>query len=256
MPPPKHAASLTSRCRCWRRLWSTFKCLEGQASQPQDKAKIIKSIGEGHEDLDNLVHGVMARAGLGKALAAYGPGERLEPFLQGLAKGKVKDLDVNVSFSKVPEKWHTEEVMRSIVEAVDPETIETLRLRYSKAAGDWLAPLVGRKFERLRELWLRGCEGLESLPEGVFDGMGELLNLSLCNCKGLQSLPAGVLDKLGKLKDLDLGSCTSLRSLPDGLLDGHLDKLTRLDLRDCPAAESLPQSARQALEANGCEIEL
>merc|ERR1711865_406920 len=57
---------------------------EGLQSLPEgvfDKAKIIKSIGEGHEDLDNLVHGVMARAGLGKALAAYGPGERLVPFL-------------------------------------------------------------------------------------------------------------------------------------------------------------------------------
>ena len=174
----------------------TFKCLEGQASQPQDKAKIIKSIGEGHEDLDNLVHGVMARAGLRKALAAYGPGERLEPFLQGLAKGKVKDL--SVSFSDVPEEWHTEEVMRSIVEAVDPETIETLRLTYSKAAGDWLAPLVGRKFERLRKLGLSRSKGLQSLPEGVFDGMGELETLNLDGCTGLQSLPEGVFDKLHK----------------------------------------------------------
>jgi hypothetical protein len=175
----------------------TFKCLEGQASQPQDKAKILKSIGEGHEDLDNLVHGVMARAGLGKALAAYGPGERLEPFLQGLAKGKVKDLEVD--FEDVPEDWHTDEVMRSIVEAVDPETIETLWLKNSKAAGDWLAPLVGRKFERLRELRLYGCQGLQSVPEGVFDGLGELEKLSLNEFEGLQSQYEGVLDKLHNL---------------------------------------------------------
>ena len=69
--------------------------------------------------------------------AAYGPGERLEPFLQGLAKVKVKDLDVN--FYDVPEEFHTEEVMRSIVEAVDPETVETLQLANPKSAGDWLA---------------------------------------------------------------------------------------------------------------------
>jgi len=146
--------------------------------------------------------------------------------------------------------------MRAIVEAVDPETIERLTLNNSEAAGDWLAPLVGRKFERLTELWLNSCEGLESLPQGVFDGMGELAYLSLGYCDGLQSLPAVVLDKLGELEYLSLGSCTSLRSLPDGLLDGHLDKLTRLGLRDCPVAESLPQSARQALEANGCDVKL
>ena len=204
----------------------TFKCREGQASQPQDKAKILLSIGEGHEDLDNLVHGVMARAGLGKALAAYGPGERLEPFLQALAKGKVKDLEVD--FRGVPEEFHTEEVMRSIVEAVDPETIETLSLSGSKAAGDWLAPLVGRKFERLRELRLYGCQGLQSVPEGVFDGMGELEKLYLFGCQGLQSLPEGVFDKLHKLE--------------------------KLMLTGCPAAKSLPQSERQALKANGCRI--
>ena len=34
--------------------------------------------------------------------------------------------------------------MRAIVEAVDPETIERLTLSNSKAAGDWLAPLVVR----------------------------------------------------------------------------------------------------------------
>jgi hypothetical protein len=231
-----------------------FKCLEGEASQPKDKENIVGAIGEQHEELDNLVHGVMVKEGLGKALAAYGPGERLEPFLQGLAKGKVREL--NLDFRSVPAEWQTEQVMRSIVEAVDPETIERLKLRYSKAAGDWLAPLVGRKFERLTELKLWSCEGLESLPEGVFDGMGELWSLTLGYCDGLQSLPAGMLDKLGKLEWLSLIFCTSLRSLPDGLLDGHLDKLRNLDLRNCPAAESLPQSARQAPEANGCKIQL
>ena len=196
----------------------------------------------------------MVKEGLGKALAAYGPGERLEPFLQGLAKGKVRELSLD--FRSVPAEWHMEEAMRSIVEAVDPETIERLTLECSKAAGDWLAPLVGRKFERLTTLWLSSCKGLESLPQGVFDGMGELETLSLICCEGLQSLPAGMLDKLGKLKCLVLDSCTSLRSLPDGLLDGHLEKLTYLNLENCPAAESLPQSARQALEANGFDVRL
>ena len=218
-----------------------FKCLEGEASQPEDKENILSAIGEQHEELDNLVHGVVVKEGLGKALAAYGPGERLEPFLQGLAKGKVSELTLD--FSSVPAEWQKEEVMRAIVEAVDPETIERLELISSEAAGDWLAPLVGRKFERLTDLTLLGCQGLESLPQGVFDGMGELWNLDLSYYEGLQSQPAGMLDKLGKLERLILRNCTSLRSLPDGLLDGHLDKLTRLTLRNCPAAESLPQSA-------------
>ena len=231
-----------------------FKCLEGEASQPKDKDNNLSAIGEQHKELDNLVHGVMVKEGLGKALAAYGPGERLEPFLQGLTKGKVREL--NLDFSSVPAEWHTEHVMRSIVEAVDPETIERLTLVNSEAAGDWLAPLGGRKFERLTDLVLDASKGLKPLPEGVFDGMGELGLLNLSWCEGLQSLPAGMLDKLGKLVFLGLNDCTSLRSLPDGLLDGHLDKLTYLDLTNCPAAESLPQSARQALEANGCVIEL
>ena len=72
-----------------------FKCLEGEASQPKDKDNILSAIGEQHEELDNLVHGVMVKEGLGKALAAYGPGERLEPFLQGLAKGKVRELSLD-----------------------------------------------------------------------------------------------------------------------------------------------------------------
>ena len=118
--------------------------------------------------------------------------------------------------------------MRSIVEAVDPETIETLGLWGSKAAGDWLAPLVGRKFKRLSVLNLFNCKGLQSLPQGVFDGMGELEGLTLFNCEGLRSLPEGVFDKL--------------------------DKLETLYLTNCPAAKSLPQSVKEALVANGCKI--
>ena len=167
-----------------------FKCLEGEASQPEDKESILSAIGQQHQELDNLVHGVMVKEGLGKALAAYGPGERLEPFLQGLAKGKVRELALD--FRSVPAEWHTEELMRAIVEAVDPETIETLRLVDSKAAGDWLAPLVGRKFEMLRELNLSDCEGLQSLPEGVFDKLDKLETLYLAGCLAAKSLPQSV----------------------------------------------------------------
>jgi hypothetical protein len=224
----------------------TFKSREEQASKAEDKAKILSSIGEGHEDLDNLVHGVMARAGLGKALAAYGPGERLEPFLQGLTKGRVRDLEVN--FKSVPEKWHTEGVMRAIVEAVDPETIETLMLSDSKAAGDWLAPLVGRKFEKLRELRLDGCKGLQSLPEGVFNGMGALEELSLRGCEGLQSLPKGVFDGISALKELDLAGCEGLQSLPEGVFD-RMGALERLYLECCQGLQSLPESVFNGMGA-------
>ena len=200
-----------------------FKCREGEASQPEDKEKILSSIGDKHEELDNLVHGVMAQAGLIKALAAGG--ERFDRFVQGLAEGKLRKLWVDCQ--DVPAEQHTEENMRRIVQAVDPETIEELTIFRSKAGGSWLAPLVGREFTRLKKLNLWYCKQLDSLPEGVFDGMGELEKLYLNGCKGLSSLPEGVFDKV---------------------------PLKVLNLRNCPAAKSLPQSTREKLEAKGCHI--
>ena len=116
-----------------------FKCREGEASQPEDKEKIVSSIGDEHEELDNLVHGVMAGAAISKALAAGG--ERFDHFLQGLAEGKLRKLWVDCS--DVPAEQDTEENMRRSVQAVDPETIEDLGIYESKAGGSWLTPLVG-----------------------------------------------------------------------------------------------------------------
>ena len=145
-----------------------FKCREGEASQPEDKEKIVSSIGDEHEELDNLVHGVMARAGLIKALAAGG--ERFDHFVQGLAKGKLRKLFVDCK--DVPAEQDTEENMRRIVQAVDPETIEELRIDLSKAGGSWLAPLVGREFTRLKKLDLKAlyldyCPAAKSLPQST-----------------------------------------------------------------------------------------
>ena len=65
-------------------------------------------------------------------------------------------------------------------------------------------------------LYLRGCTGLTSLPDGLTVGGG----LYLSGCTGLTSLPDGL--TVGG--NLYLVGCTGLTSLPDGLtVGGYLD---------------------------------
>ena len=79
----------------------------------------------------------------------------------------------------------------------------------------------------LQELSL-GANQLSTLPDGMFDGLSSLQELDLGGNK-LSTLPAGVFDGLSDLEWLDLGD-NQLRTLPAGVFDG-LSSLGLLELR-------------------------
>jgi hypothetical protein len=86
-------------------------------------------------------------------------------------------------------------------------------------------------------LYLRGCTGLTSLPEGL-----KAESLYLRGCTGLTSLPEGL-----TVGHLDLRGCTGLTSLPEGLKAGHLD------LAGCTGLTSLPEGLEaESLYLAGC----
>ena len=173
-------------------------------------------------ELDDLVHGVMAKAGTERAMGA-GSQAVFEVFVKALSRGKVRALTIHCN--DVPAEQDTEQNLRAIVQALDPESIEKVSIQAARAPGSWLDPLVGREFKMLWNLDLTACGGLVELPDGVFDGMGGLENLVLSYCDGLSSLREGVFDSLGELTYLYLHKTTSLASLPEGVFD-RLGKLS------------------------------
>ena len=99
--------------------------------------------------------------------------------------------------------------------------------------------------DNLRVLNLREESQLTTLPDGVFDGLGNLVYLDLggpffryvrnqgmifVNGNQLTILPAGVFDELGNLRMLSLNG-NQLTTLPDGVFD-KLSSLRLLNLQE------------------------
>ncbi|KAK0599964.1 hypothetical protein LWI29_010250 [Acer saccharum] len=108
----------------------------------------------------------------------------------------------------------------------------------------------------LKELFLRRCENLETLPSGIH--FESLTSLDLSNCNNLTKFPqisgnnitrldlSGTAIKelhhsishLNGLKELFLRRCKNLETLPSGI---HFESLTSLDLSSCNNLTKFPQ---------------
>ena len=173
-----------------------FACQEGNASMAADKSMILGAIGDGHVRLDQTVHGIVAAAGLRAALEAGGT--LCDGFLAAIRVGHLRKLSLSLVFSDADSARN----LRAVVAALDPATLELLELR-SWASGSWLDGLAGREWSKLRELKLRECFCLQSLPDGIWSGMGKLEVLRLGQCFSLQSLPSGM-EQLTSLRQLNV----------------------------------------------------
>ena len=233
-----------------------FECQEGNASMAADKSMILGLIGDGHERLDQTVHRIVAVAGLRAALEAGGT--LRDEFLAAIRVGHLRKL----SLSMIGSDADSEDTLRAVVAALDPAALEVLEIQ-STASGSWADGLAGREWSKLRELNLTGCDELQSLPDGIWSGMGKLERLTLQYCRSLQLLPSGM-EQLTSVKELVVLGCNRLQLLPSGM-----EQLTSLRYLKvgfgrrrkevcCCGGLGCPKptlSVVESLEAQGCRIE-
>lgn len=81
------------------------------------------------------------------------------------------------------------------------------------------------EFDQLKELRISKHHSFTSLPDGIFDNLGNLESLYL-DSNWIKSLPDRIFDNLRNLKILNLDS-NMIKSLPDGIFD-NLVKLEEL----------------------------
>nr|XP_023880114.1 putative disease resistance protein RGA1 [Quercus suber] len=85
---------------------------------------------------------------------------------------------------------------------------------------------------------LKGCKGLESLPEGL-QYLHSLRELDICGCRNILSFPVNGLRGLSSLQRLSILSCDKLCSLSEGIQ--YLTSLEDLFISGCPELVSLPK---------------
>ena len=70
------------------------------------------------------------------------------------------------------------------------------------------------------------CEGLISIPEGLFKNNKESLDFSACfmGCTGLKNIPAGLFDNCTEVTTFyyAFNGCTGITSIPEGLFDDNI----------------------------------
>ncbi|KAG0608147.1 hypothetical protein M758_8G082400 [Ceratodon purpureus] len=97
----------------------------------------------------------------------------------------------------------------------------------------------------LKELDLRHCVRLRSLPETIGLKLGNLQVLILSKCWRIKELPESMAN-LVQLLELHLSDCTGLKRLPSGL--GNLKLLKLLNLDYCHRLEEVPAGVGQMLK--------
>ncbi|KAG0608128.1 hypothetical protein M758_8G080700 [Ceratodon purpureus] len=95
----------------------------------------------------------------------------------------------------------------------------------------------------LKELDLRRCENLRSLPETIGLKLGNLQVLILTRCTSIEELPESMAN-LVQLLELHLSRCSQLKSLPSGL--GNLKLVKLLNLGNCSELKEVPESGSGA----------
>ncbi|CAN1822906.1 Putative disease resistance RPP13-like protein 1 [Linum perenne] len=132
----------------------------------------------------------------------------------------------------------------------------------------------------IKSLWIRDCQLLESVPEGVFhDGndskkMPHLKTLYIGNCPSLQASPTGELpvslktisssyftqrsldsldSQFGNLMYMEIADCPWLQKFPEGGLSS-IPSLTYLTISGCVNLSSLPDRMQNLLSLQHFEI--
>lgn len=91
-------------------------------------------------------------------------------------------------------------------------------------------------FAGLTELFISGCDGMETFPEGGLSAPS-LKKLSIWNCKNLMYLPHQM-ETLACLDYLSLSYCPSLRLFPQGAFPPNI---TNLDIKYCETLKPLSE---------------
>jgi hypothetical protein len=90
---------------------------------------------------------------------------------------------------------------------------------------------------------LSDCSSLTKLPDYLFTGSIQLVEVNLTGCSSLKSLPPAI-GHATQLRKLVLKGCTALKDLPPTL--GDLKELKVLDLSGCKTLTTLPKSLAHA----------
>ncbi|WJX71257.1 hypothetical protein P8452_55270 [Trifolium repens] len=102
----------------------------------------------------------------------------------------------------------------------------------------------------LKQLHIKCCDKLESIPECVLQDLSSLQVLEFAWCSSLKSLPEGT--NLTSLQRLDIFDCPKLSSLPDWL--GTMTSLQTLQISWCPKLTSLPDGFKELINLHELTI--
>ncbi|CBI35644.3 unnamed protein product, partial [Vitis vinifera] len=91
----------------------------------------------------------------------------------------------------------------------------------------------------LRDLRVRNCEGLETLPDGMMINSCALEQVEIRDCPSLIGFPKGELPVT--LKNLLIENCEKLESLPEGIDNNNTCRLEKLHVCRCPSLKSIPR---------------
>ena len=205
----------------------TIRCRKAKASVQADLTRILEKIGDGHQTLDNVLHGVVAKAGLRFAIEAHhahvdGNGifskemlnrnvtnvrnrkfrntsDRRVRYLDALRNGKLRKLSLDLKDSS----FEVSDLV-DVLDTLNPQTMTQLTVnRVYTASGNWLHPLTKHRFNELTLLDLSYCEALEELPEGIWEAIPNIKTLDIQGCHNLRKVPPRM-KKLRKLTHLSL----------------------------------------------------
>lgn len=190
-----------------------------------DLTRILEKIGDGHQTLDNVLHGVVAKAGLRFAIDAHhahlhgvvsedllnrnvinvkdskirNTSDRRVRYLHALRKGKLRKLNLDLKDSS----FEVSDLV-DVLDTLDPQTMTQLTVnRAYTASGNWLHPLTKHRFNELTLLDLSYCEALEELPEGIWEAIPNIKTLDIQGCHNLRKVPPRMRN-LRKLMHLSL----------------------------------------------------
>ena len=186
-----------------------FDCLNGQASYPADKVRILAEIGNQHQQLNASVHSRVAVQALELGLGQSS--EEFQHFSRAIAKGRPAQLEFSARGAD-PLNFD------QLISALDAETLEELTIR--KVKNPEMLEALGKGFAILKLLDLSDCS-FELLPTNALSGM---VSLKVLKVPVLTSLPESIGGCVA-LQRLNLSGCSSLTTLPEGI--GGLVRLNR-----------------------------
>jgi len=242
----------------------SIECRKSNASREDDRSRILAEIGDKHEALDCVLHGVVAKAGIAFAMeschamehgvvsenlldmnvsdttlcsVARDPFAFRAQYLEALRKGSVRKINLDLKGSLI-----NSDDLVDVISTLNPDSIRLLTIsRAYKASGPWLQGLSNHTFHVLERLDLSYCESLEELPEGLWEAIPNVETICLEGCNCLHKVPPHM-KQLLKLKQLDLTHAVFCPCKPN------------TDMGQSSHVQA-PRADMLALKKQGCEID-